>query len=82
MIVAATSVVNSPVTDELEELEKEFEEFERRFDAIAKDLKKSRQVITTLVLRNAHNRERLDAEEADRKHLAMLESHGIEIKSD
>jgi len=68
--------------DELEELEREFEEFEKRFTAIEKDLKRSREVITTLVLRNAHEKERLDAEEADRKHLAMLESHGIEIKAD
>ncbi len=68
--------------DELEELEKDFEEFDRRFDAIENDLKRARAAIGTLILQNAHDKERRAAqEEVDNQQLAMLERHGIEIKT-
>jgi len=68
--------------DEIEQLEKDFEEFDRRFDAIEKDLKRARAAIGTLILQNAHDKEcRAAQEEAENGQLAMLQSHGIEIKA-
>ena len=65
--------------DELKKLEQEFEEFERQFNAFEVRLKQIRNSVEFLEIKNDRDKEKLDSEI---KYMAMLASHGIEIKTD
>ncbi len=62
----------------IEKLKQEFEEFERQFDAFEARLKKIKSSFEYLEIENMRESEKLQVE---LNHLAMLERHGIEIKS-
>lgn len=61
-----------------DDLEREFEEFEERFNSIDNELKSVKKAIQLMGLRNAHEREQFDGEY---EQIAMLGRHGIEIKN-